>query len=345
MEEEVRTCKRGHLLTVENRFPSGRGCKSCWRLRDAAKKQGKTLPSLSSPRYNTWEEAIAAKSTPDGDHIIWNGSYFNGYPVVTHRGSGMKSVRGVVYWLRTGKKSTKSTPHRVNCGNSKCIIFEHFSRESPAAHLPKDGRFSISYANGGVKEYFSERSRLSWIARQAAANQRHDNSVKAFASHQLISRIANSALREIHYSQPPWFSSEDIAQEVYLKMLTARRFKLASPKSFAIAAARNLAIDYSRVHRSCSGKKTLYIDQWRSEETYDFYLPDSTDIEREVGAKEELSKVMSNLSKLPPSQYACMSLFIDGNSQRDIVQLTGFKEEKVESCLRYARKALRSLIS
>jgi RNA polymerase sigma factor (sigma-70 family) len=137
-------------------------------------------------------------------------------------------------------------------------------------------------------------------------------------------------------------AAEDLAQEIWLKISSARPGPIASPLSYLYRVADTLMIDRFRSQRQGSRR-----DRDWSELNLGAVpgVSDAPSAERQVAAGELVRRVAELLARLEPPRVA--EVFrrhrIDGVAQRQVAAEFGISLSTVESDLRIAYRALADL--
>lgn len=128
--------------------------------------------------------------------------------------------------------------------------------------------------------------------------------------------------------------AEDILQEAYCKLWMRRKelLHIRNAEAFCVTMVKNLCLDFlhsaRHTHEATSPDKVSLTDN-RSPET-------------ETIEQDEVSLVKRLIDRLPAAQRQVLRLHsIDGCSQEEIEQLTGFGAAKIRVLLFRARKRLR----
>ena len=153
------------------------------------------------------------------------------------------------------------------------------------------------------------------------------------AFEEIVLRYRHLAWKTVHRFLGDSMEAEDVAQDVFLKVLEAapRYRPTASFRTYFYSILTHLCIDYLR-----KGRPTCVDD-----------IPDipdpSTGPAENLIASERDAQVRDALNTLPPNQKAAIVLrHYEGLSYLDISKILGATPKAVEMLIRRARTALRS---
>lgn len=134
-------------------------------------------------------------------------------------------------------------------------------------------------------------------------------------------------------------ASEDLVQEVWLRISVASPGPLASPLSYLFRIADLLLIDR---YRSVKQAEKRDRDWSELNASGDGETSDEPSAERRMAARQEAEQVATLLDKLGPRVAAAFRRHrVDGVPQRQVAQEFGVSLSTLESDLRAAYRALR----
>lgn len=135
-------------------------------------------------------------------------------------------------------------------------------------------------------------------------------------------------------------AAEDLVQEVWVKISTARRTgPVEAPLSYLFRTADLLMIDRYRATRQAEKRDREWTDVNAGAEEGASLEPSA---ERHVAAAQEAAQVLTMLDRLGPRVAAIFRRHrVDGVAQREIATELGVSLSTVESDLRAAYRALR----
>jgi RNA polymerase sigma factor (sigma-70 family) len=127
-------------------------------------------------------------------------------------------------------------------------------------------------------------------------------------------------------------AAEDVLQELWLKLQSARSGPIAAPLAYLYRAANNLMLDRYRSHRQAAQRDHDWSEAGPTEQ------PDS---ERSLIAREQVAQAAAALDALGPRVAAIFRRHrLDGVGQREVAAEFGVSLSTVEADLRKAYAAL-----
>lgn len=110
---------------------------------------------VETPRAVSLTRWLAARTTPDGSCLRWNGLVTHGRPMGTFRSSGARSVRRIVWEETHGPLLEEQWVVRTtDCSNVDCVAIEHLRVVNAQAHVAEGvetRRFRWGEKHGNAK--------------------------------------------------------------------------------------------------------------------------------------------------------------------------------------------------
>lgn len=140
------------------------------------------------------------------------------------------------------------------------------------------------------------------------------------------------------------FSADDLRQEAYIALFDAMKSysseKGHSFKSFALTCINNRIISFVRQFRSL---KNLPLSNFASLESED--AVDGSDPERIVSEKEDMAALQNKLAdSLSANEKKVLSLYLNGDSIKEISVSLGVNEKSVQNSLYRIRQKIKAIV-
>lgn len=128
--------------------------------------------------------------------------------------------------------------------------------------------------------------------------------------------------------------AEEILQELWLRLESARVGPVGEPLAYLMRMATNLATDRQLAERRRLAREAA----WGAVQAQGSEFPDA---ERQLVSAEELARLQALLGSMPERMYRALVLFrIEGCSQRQIAEALGMSVSGVEKLLARAYRQL-----
>jgi RNA polymerase sigma factor (sigma-70 family) len=132
---------------------------------------------------------------------------------------------------------------------------------------------------------------------------------------------------------------DDLVQEAYSRIWTADFSTIRNGRAYLYATVRHLLAEYARRSRIVPIELLGEIDSLG-------IISDVADVERQVGARQELARMSALVATLPPQ---CRRVFelrkFEGLSHRDVALRMGISEKTVENHLTRALARIGELLA
>jgi RNA polymerase sigma-70 factor (ECF subfamily) len=152
---------------------------------------------------------------------------------------------------------------------------------------------------------------------------------------ELIEEFENSLILFINSFVNDYHYAEEISDEVFLKLYTAKpRFRGdCAFRTWLYAMAKNIAVNYMKKHKK---SKLSSLDDY-------FYLSDETDIEAEYIKSEDKAKLNRAIQRLKPEYLQVLHLiFFEELDNSQVARIMGKTNKQISDIIYRAKNALKA---
>ena len=152
---------------------------------------------------------------------------------------------------------------------------------------------------------------------------------------ELIEEFENSLILFINSFVNDYHYAEEISDEVFLKLYTAKpRFRGdCAFRTWLYAMAKNIAFNYMKKHKK---SKLSSLDDY-------FYLSDETDIEAEYIKSEDKAKLNRAIQRLKPEYLQVLHLiFFEELDNSQVARIMGKTNKQISDIIYRAKNALKA---